>query len=304
MVYTTHQKKPVTARPFLKWAGGKRQLLPVITDALPKNLADDSFVYVEPFVGSGAVLFRMLHHFPNIEKAVINDVNEDLIDAYRTVQEEPDALIEALQQLEKEYYGNPEDEFRQMHYQMVRELFNGRSATRAKHTAYLIFLNRTCYNGLYRVNKDNQFNVPFGKHKNPKICNEANIRLVHEALKKVEIRLGDFDALSDLVTPKAFFYFDPPYKPISSTASFNAYSQNGFGDSDQERLKAFCDKLHKNGSRWMLSNSDPKNENPENHFFDELYGDYHIERVKARRAINSRGSHRGEISELLIRSYD
>jgi len=304
MVYTTHQKKPVTARPFLKWAGGKRQLLPVITDALPGDLAQSSFVFAEPFVGSGAVLFRMLEKFPNIEKAVINDVNEDLIDAYRTIQEEPEVLIEALQQLEKEYYGNHEEEFRLMHYQMVRELFNGRSASRANHTAYLIFLNRTCYNGLYRVNKDNQFNVPFGKHKNPKICNEVNIRLVHEALQKVEIRLGEFDRLDDLVTPNTFFYFDPPYKPISSTASFNAYSHNGFGDGDQERLKAFCDKLNGKGSRWMLSNSDPKNEDPENHFFDELYGGYHIERVQARRAINSRGSSRGEISELLIRNYD
>lgn len=304
MVYPTHHKKPATARPFLKWAGGKRQLLPVITDALPKDLEKKPFVYVEPFVGSGAVLFRMLDKFPNIEKAVINDVNEDLIHAYRTIQEEPDALIEALQQLEREYYGNPEEEFRQMHYQMVRQLFNERKASRAHHTAYLIFLNRTCYNGLYRVNKENQFNVPFGKHKNPKICNEANIRLVHKALQKVEIRMGDFDALNDLVTPDTFFYFDPPYKPISSTASFNAYSQNGFGDGDQERLKGFCDKLHETGARLLLSNSDPKNEDPENHFFDELYGDYQIERVQARRAINSRGSRRGEISELLIRNYD
>ncbi|GET20810.1 restriction endonuclease subunit M [Prolixibacter denitrificans] len=278
--------------------------MPVITDALPKDLEKKPFVYVEPFVGSGAVLFRMLDKFPNIEKAVINDVNEDLINAYRTIQEEPDALIESLQQLEREYNGSPEEEFRQAHYLMVRELFNKREKSRTEHTAYLIFLNRTCYNGLYRVNKENQFNVPFGKHKNPKICNEANIRLVHKVLQKVEIRLGDFDALNDLVTPDAFFYFDPPYKPISSTASFNAYSQNGFGDGDQERLKGFCDKLHETGARLLLSNSDPKNEDPENHFFDELYGDYQIERVQARRAINSRGSRRGEISELLIRNYD
>jgi DNA adenine methylase len=157
---------------------------------------------------------------------------------------------------------------------------------------------------LYRVNKDNQFNVPFGKHKNPKICNEANIRLVHEALQKVEIRLGDFGALNDLVSSDVFFYFDPPYKPISATASFNAYSHNGFGDSDQERLKGFCDTLHETGGRWLLSNSDLKNEDPENHFFDDLYSGFHIERVQARRAINSRGGRRGEISELLIRNYD
>ena len=278
--------------------------MPVIVDALPVDLEQKPFVYIEPFVGSGAVLFRRLDKFPNIEKALINDVNEDLIDAYRTIQEEPDALIESLQQLEREYYGSPEDEFRHEHYLMVRQLFNERKANRANHTAYLIFLNRTCYNGLYRVNKDNQFNVPFGKHKNPKICNEENIRLVNKALQKVEIRLGEFDTLRDYASSKAFFYFDPPYKPISSTASFNAYSHNGFGDGDQERLKSFCDKLNTNGSRWLLSNSDPKNENPDNHFFDDLYSDYHIERIQARRAINSQGNRRGEISELLIRNYD
>lgn len=292
-----------TAKPFLKWAGGKTQLIPFIESGLPKELHNASFTYVEPFVGSGAVLFWFLRNFSNINTVVINDINKDLTDTYLTVKLHPEALIEYLEALEKKYFSLKTVDQQKKFFLKKRALFNSRNNHTILQSALMIFLNRTCFNGLYRVNSKNEFNVPLGRYTNPTICDEENIYNASAALQRVTILNGDYAATLQHVTGKAFFYFDPPYKPLSKTALFNSYSSDIFSDNEQVRLKEFCDKLNKKNIKWMLSNSDPRNTNSNNHFFDELYEDYFIDRVKAKRRINAAVTRRGEISELLIRNY-
>jgi len=291
------------AKPFLKWAGGKGQLWPTIQAALPPRLAKEPFTYVEPFIGGGAVLFKVLPHFPNIRQAVINDLNPDLYQAYRTVQQRPEELIQILQGIQETYdrFGREAD--RRQYFETLREEFNGRQLEALRNTALLIFLNRTCFNGLYRVNSKGKFNVPFGKYDRPRLCDPQTIRADSEALQRVTILNGDFSETLNHVNGQAFFYFDPPYKPLSATANFNSYASETFGDAAQERLARFCRELDRDGHLWLLSNSDVKNTNAEDYFFDELYQGFPIQRVKAKRAINSKGGKRGEISELLISNY-
>lgn len=295
--------KKDTAKPFLKWAGGKTQLLQAISNKVPFK-ASQKFTYVEPFVGSGAVLFWVLQKFPKVEQVVINDINADLITAYRVIAAQVTELIEVLQQWQDEYHQiDPEPEAKAYYYYQKREQFNKRVLNEVEQTALLIFLNRTCFNGLYRVNASNWFNVPLGRYKKPTICDAQNLKAVHRALQKVEVLHSDFENTLQKVPSKGFFYFDPPYKPLNATSSFNSYSKLSFGDAEQERLKNFCDQLHVLGHQWMLSNSDVKVGNPDNHFFDELYKGYFIERVPAKRNINSNGQKRGILTELLITNY-
>lgn len=292
------------AKPFLKWAGGKTQLLKDIRLLLPPDLHLAPFDYVEPFVGSGAVLFWMLNHFPNIRKAIINDVNADLVNAYRAIACSPEDLIKLLAQMQAEYTalaGNKEAT--QDYYYDKRSQFNLRKSTMLEQAALFIFLNRTCFNGLYRVNRNNQFNVPMGSHKKPKICDADNLRAVSRALQKVEIRCGDFTENQIGTCRPAFFYFDPPYKPLSQSSSFAAYARDGFNDKQQIRLHDFCAELDQLGYRWMLSNSDVRGHVAESEFFDTLYAGFHISRVKATRRINSNPLKRGELNELLITNY-
>jgi DNA adenine methylase len=294
----------VVARPFLKWAGGKGQLIPAIEAALPAILHNgDNITYVEPFIGSGAVLFRLLQQYPSIQKAVINDINPDLVEAYRAIKEQPAKLIESLGVLQEAYYRLKTTEEKRDFFLARRTEFNNRSADH--HTALLIFLNRTCYNGLYRVNSRNQFNVPFGTYAKPKICDAANIMAVSRLLQRVTILNGDYSETVRRLPGKVFCYLDPPYKPISKTASFNSYSKDRFDDAEQRRLREFCDGLTARNICWLMSNSDPRNHDPEDNFFDDLYaGDaLHIGRVPARRNINSNASKRGDIAELLISNY-
>ena len=294
------------AKPFLKWAGGKTQLISSIKAILPAELKKNNFTYVEPFIGSGAVFFWMLKEYPTISKVIINDVNTDLTSAYQTIKDAPEALIKELAKLEKEYRKKTDREAQKELFIKIRTKFNKRNSDNIEHTANLIFLNKTCFNGLYRVNSKNEFNVPMGRYVNPTICDTQNIMNVHEALRKVTILNGDYSKTYLKIKDKkdkAFYYFDPPYKPISTTASFNAYANGGFGDVEQQRLKEFCDKLSSDNIKWVLSNSDVKNINPTDDFFDELYEDYHIQRVKAKRSINSKGAKRGEIKELLISNF-
>ncbi|MCB0520077.1 MAG: DNA adenine methylase [Lewinellaceae bacterium] len=294
---------PGNIKPFLKWAGGKTQLLPVIGEAFPEKFkAGQPFSYIEPFVGSGAVLFWVLKTFPQVKKAVINDVNSDLTGAYQTIKENPLELIAILEALQQAYFEKKE-EARKDFFLEKRERFNQRNLNLLENTALLLFLNRTCFNGLYRVNSQNKFNVPFGKYKQPAISNPTLIKAVSATLQKVDILNGDFEQTLHSADRETFFYFDPPYKPISQTASFTAYAQGAFDDQSQRRLKAFCDKLDALGHSWLLSNSDPKNVDLTNSFFDDLYQSYCIKRVRARRAINSNAGKRGEISELLISNY-
>ena len=292
------------AKPFLKWAGGKTQLINEIEKSLPTEITSKKFTYIEPFVGSGAVLFWMLNNFPKMEKAVINDINSDLINTYRIIASKPKELISILQILQNEFHllENKPDEKKEYYYQK-RALYNTRNEEHSGQAALFIFLNRTCFNGLYRVNKNNGYNVPMGRYKKPTICDDKNIFAVSKALQKVEILCGDYEATLKQATTNSFFYFDPPYKPLSNTSSFNSYAKDEFNDEEQIRLRNFCAKLEKKGHKWMLSNSDVKGKDKNDNFFDEIYSDFLISRVKARRNINANPEKRGELNELLITNY-
>ena len=293
------------AKPFLKWAGGKTQLINEIERSLPFEITNKKFTYVEPFVGSGAVLFWILENFPKLEKAVINDINADLINTYRIIASKPKELISILQILQNEYHNlDGKDEEKKEYYYKKRELYNTRKEEQSGQAALFIFLNRTCFNGLYRVNKSNGYNVPMGSYKKPTICDDQNILAVSNVLQKVEILCGDYEATLKEASFNSFFYFDPPYKPLSNTSSFNSYAKDEFNDEEQIRLRNFCSKLEKQGHKWMLSNSDVKGKDTNDNFFDEIYSEFSISRVKARRSINANPEKRGELNELLITNYN
>jgi DNA adenine methylase len=289
------------AKPFLKWAGGKTQLISEIGKNLPYYVMDKKFTYVEPFVGSGAVLFWVLSEFTQLEKAVVNDINEDLINTYNTIRNTPRELTSILEILQNEYHSldNLTDKKKEYYYQK-RELFNKRQQEQTTHSALFIFLNRTCFNGLYRVNRKNEFNVPMGSYKKPTICDKSNILTVSEALQKVELLCGDFEQTANYASSNTLFYFDPPYKPLSETSSFNSYAKDVFDDDEQIRLKKFCKRLDSLGHSWILSNSDVKGKCSEGNFFDDLYAGFTIKRVDAKRSINANPEKRGSLKELLI----
>lgn len=296
--------KDKLAKPFLKWAGGKTQLINDIERSLPYEITNNKFTYIEPFVGSGAVLFWVLNNFPKLEKAVINDINFDLITTYKVIKAKPQELISILQILQREFHSlENKPEAKKEYYYKKRELYNTRKEEQSRQAALFIFLNRTCFNGLYRVNKNNGYNVPMGSYKKPTICDSKNILAVSTALQKVEILCGDYEATLKEASPNSFFYFDPPYKPLSNTSSFNSYAKDEFNDEEQIRLRNFCSKLENQGYKWMLSNSDIKGKDPHDNFFDEIYSEFSISRVKARRNINANSEKRGELNELLITNY-
>ncbi|MDO5104376.1 DNA adenine methylase [Capnocytophaga sp.] len=295
--------KNPTPKPFLKWAGGKTQLIGDIEKALPKALIQSDFTYIEPFVGSGAVLFWVLNNFPNLKRAVINDINTDLIDTYLTIKQNPKELIAVLEQFQSEYHAFTDEETKKAYYYEKRGLYNARTADKIGQSALFIFLNRTCFNGLYRVNRKNEFNVPMGSYKKPTICDTENLLAVSEALQKVEILCGDFEQTLPYAEENSLFYFDPPYKPLSETSSFNSYAKDEFNDEEQIRLRDFCTKLDALNHHWILSNSDVKGKNENDTFFDDLYMDFNIQRVEAKRSINANPEKRGKLTELLINNY-
>ncbi len=291
----------MTAKPFLKWAGGKTQLIEQIKEQLPNNIHNEAFTYIEPFVGSGAVLFWMLKQFPNLEKAIINDINKDLTNCYITIKGDVENLITVLSNWENEYHSILEnEEAKKKYYYKKRTLFNTRKSNQTTQSALFIFLNRTCFNGLFRVNRKNEFNVPIGSYKKPQICNSENLRAVSVVLQKVEILNGDYSETLSYTNGNSFFYFDPPYKPLSETSSFNSYAKDEFNDTEQIRLKEFCHTLNLLNHQWILSNSDVKGKDHNNNFFDDLYSDFNIFRVNARRSINANPKKRGKLTELLI----
>jgi DNA adenine methylase len=299
------------ARPFLKWAGGKTQLLGVFSKRLPEELKKGKITkYVEPFVGGGAVFFYLNQRF-SFETCSICDINEELILSYRVIQRSVKKLITALEDLESDYLSR-NDKKRESFYYDVRNTFNQNlpNTTFRKYSldwvdraAQMIFQNRTCYNGLFRVNRQGEFNVPFGRYKKPEILNEDNLKDVAALLKITRILSGDFSRCRRFVDDHTFVYLDPPYRPLNPTSSFTSYAKDGFSDRDQARLARFFRELDAKGAKIMLSNSDPKNENPDDSFFDDLYAGYCIERVPAKRLINCNGSGRGDISELVITNY-
>ena len=289
-----------TAKPFIKWVGGKTQLLDDIKKSLPKDLDKrGSLTYVEPFVGGGAVLFWILQEYPNITKAVINDINAELICTYRVIKNDVDSLIAELNRLQAEYLPlSPEE--RKDYYLAQRALFNTKNTTDVQTAALFIFLNRTCFNGLYRVNSKGEFNVPHGKYSNPRICDEATLKADSVLLQKVEILCGDFAQTGEYAGQNVLYYFDPPYRPLTETSAFTSYATGGFDDAEQTRLRDFCDEIARNKSMFVASNSDPKNVDSEDKFFDKLYEMFNIKRVSAARMINSKADGRGAISEIMI----
>jgi DNA adenine methylase len=293
-----------SAKPFIKWVGGKGQLISSIEKSLPQAVYGYSdMTYIEPFVGGGAMLFWMLENVATVKKAVINDINPDLTNAYRTVKENVYELIALLKNIQKEYQSFNSEDSRKEYFLKMRERYNTKSLENIENTALFIFLNRTCFNGLYRVNSKGLFNVPFGKYTNPTICDENTLLVDSELLQKVEILTGDFEQTLNYAEENSLFYLDPPYKPLSQTSSFNSYAKEEFNDAEQIRLKRFCDKLNDRDCMWILSNSDVKSNNPENDFFDELYSHYQINRVWASRSVNANPEKRGKLTELLINNY-
>ncbi len=300
------------AKPFLKWAGGKSQLLEQFNKLYPQVLKMGKIkTYVEPFIGGGAVLFDILSNY-SIENIYISDVNKDLVLTYRVIQSNVLALINKLSNLQDEYVGTDDDK-KEDYYYAVRDSFNigimstdyndisDKSLDRA---AQLIFLNKTCFNGLFRVNSKGKYNVPWGKHKNPTICDAENLKAVNIALEHVRILNSDFEDMFQYINEDTFVYFDPPYRPLPGSPSFKAYAMSDFNDNEQIRLANFYKSLSCEGVFLMLSNSDPKNSDAEDNFFDELYKEFNINRVKASRMINSKGNGRGAVSELLILNYN
>lgn len=297
------------AKPFLKWAGGKTQLLPEIQKRLPLELQNGTgWRYIEPFIGGGTLFLYLVQNY-NFDEIIISDINDELLIVYKTICDNVDALIEELHSMKTDYFSSAErdkffyeqrDSFNQIKQKVS---FDNPSSDWIQVTAQFIFLNRTCFNGLYRTNSKSLFNVPFGKYSNPMIYDETNLRTVSDLLKKALIRKGDFESCGEFADERTFTYFDPPYRPISKTANFSTYHKQAFSDDDQARLANFYRQLDEKDVKLMLSNSDPKNENPDDNFFDNLYKGFKIERVQANRTINSNGTKRGQISELLITNY-
>lgn len=292
------------AKPFIKWVGGKGQLIEQLEAKLPADFDNwDNATYIEPFIGGGAMLFYMLQQHPNIKRAVINDINPDLITCYRTVRDNVELLIPALRDIQAEYHALSDMEAKREMFMAVRQSYNEKNLAPIENTVKFFFLNRTCFNGLYRVNKRGLFNVPWGKYIQPQICDEYTLRTDSELLKRVEILEGDFEDTISYAEGNTLFYFDPPYRPLSDTSSFNDYTKDAFNDDSQVRLKEFCDHINVDGHCFMLSNSDCKGKNEADNFFEVLYANYYIDRVMASRNVNANGAKRGKISELLIRNY-
>ncbi len=291
------------AKPFLKWAGGKGQLLNAFDEMFPNELVDGEIdTYIEPFVGGGAVLFHVIQNY-KIKKVYINDINKELINCYRCIKADVNKTILMLEKLEKEYLSSID---RAAYFYNVRDRYNEihlNGNYDFEKCSDFIFLNRTCFNGLYRVNKDGKFNVPHGKYKNPLICDKENLMFCSKLLQNVEITFGSYENVLSKADDKTFVYFDPPYRPLLENNSFVSYDKAGFDDDDQKVLADNYKSLHKKKCFLMLSNSDPKNTNEKDNFFDDLYNGFEIDRVYAKRMINCQASKRGDITEIVVRNY-
>lgn len=306
------------AKPFLKWAGGKTQLLNVIEDKFPKEIKNSRKIkkYFEVFVGGGALFFHLMNSY-DIEESYIYDINKELILTYNVIKCNPEELIELLSVLKEEYQPLEQND-RKEYYLNLRQNFNDNlvgfdynvdsdncSDEQIIRASQVIFMNKTCFNGLFRLNKKGEFNVPHGRYKNPLICDKENIRAVSKKLKNTHIINGNYDVDEVLIDEDSLVYLDPPYRPLSNKSNFTTYAGFEFTDEHQKKLADFYKRITDKGAKAILSNSDPKNENPNDNFFDDLY-DYEgvtIERVQAKRSINSDGKNRGKINEILVRNY-
>lgn len=299
------KEKQTMAKPFIKWAGGKGQLLSEIRNSYPEGLGKEITKYAEPFVGGGAVLFDVLSRY-DLKEVYISDVNADLINLYRTIQQQVEPLIEVLATYQAEYVPVNTDQ-RKLYYYDKRARFNEiklvEESVHIEKAALFIFLNKTCFNGLYRVNKKGLYNVPMGAYANPCICDEVNLRNVAKLLQGVTIHCGSYLDAEKFIDKNTFVYIDPPYRPLTQTASFTSYTEFAFGDKEQIELAEFAKRIKEKKAKIVLSNSDPKNTCEHDNFFDELYKEFQICRVQATRMINSKSASRGKINELLIANY-
>lgn len=297
-----------SARPFLKWVGGKTQLIRHIEERLPPELKTGDLVYAEPFLGGGSIFFHVAQKYP-AKRFIISDNNRDLVWAYKTVQNFVEPLIETLGDMQSIFWALSMEDRSAMYYE-TREVFNAERHElteqpdfRIKRTAQMIFLNKTCFNGLYRVNSTGGFNVAFGKYDKPPICDKPNLVSCSRILRSVDVILCDFEQIREMMGTDSFVYLDPPYRPISETSNFTSYSSSTFNAGEQDRLAKFCLDLHRKGCRLMISNSDPKNLNPNDTYFEETYPDFNIATLSANRMVNCKADRRGKISELLLTNY-
>ena len=299
------------AKPFLKWVGGKRQLLSQFNELYPIELKLKKIKnYYEPFVGGGAVFFDVAQNY-EVENAFLYDINDELILAYKVIQRDVYKLIEFLHRYEKQYK-KLDDEKRKEYYYELRENYNLQrfnidynkySENWIPRVAQTIFLNKTCFNGLFRFNSKGGFNSPMGRYKNPKILDEQNLLNVSKLLEIATIKKADFREVKNDIKNNSFVYFDPPYRPISKTSNFTSYSKFNFQDDEQLQLAKLFYELDRQGHKLMLSNSDPKNTNPNDDFFETIYADFNITRVDAKRSINSNGNKRNLIKEIVVTNY-
>lgn len=287
-------------KPFLKWVGGKTQLLNVIREKYPQGIEE----YCEPFVGGGAVLFDVLNNY-NPKKVLMNDLNQELINTYIQVRDNVNSIINSLLEVQDLYLNMNKEEQKSFYYKKRNEFneYIEKKKYSVEMAVLFLFLNRTCFNGLYRVNKDGKFNVPIGSYKKPIICDVENLRKVSELLKRVTITCGDYKECINFINNKTFVYIDPPYRPLNRTSSFTSYSNIEFCDEQQIELSEFVKKISNLGAKVLVSNSDPKNINTDDNFFDDLYKSFTINRVSASRMINSDAKKRNKINELLISNY-
>lgn len=292
-------------KPIIKWAGGKGQLINEISKKYPEELGLSIKKYAEPFIGGGAVLFDILNKF-DLEEIYISDINAELINTYIQVKENVEDLIAFLYDYENTFLKSSADERKKIYYKK-RERYNtlivSENSKNIESASLFIFLNKTCFNGLYRVNRKGLYNVPMGSYKNPKICDEKNLREVSKALANVYIVCADYRKSHSFIDQNTLVYFDPPYRPLNITSSFTSYNCNGFDDNSQAELAKYVQILSQKGAYVIVSNSDPKNSNPDDNFFDILYSKQNISRISANRMINSNAKLRGRINELLISNY-
>ena len=311
LIFSNEPASFTLAKPFMKWAGGKGQLIKVFRDFYPAELKNGLInTYYEPFLGGGAVFFDVAQQY-NIQSAYLYDINQELILTWQVIQQNVYQLIETLDSFQKRYEKLNEEEQSKFYYD-VRDDFN-RDLHKTNYSKYnddwilraaqIIFLNRTCFNGLFRLNQKGEFNVPAGRYKNPKILDEQNLVNVSKLLSVAEIKHAGFATVENDIKENSFIYFDPPYRPISKTSGFTSYSKFKFEDTEQRQLADLFHRLHNKEIKLMLSNSDPKNHDPNDNFFDEIYKDFNISRVPALRMINSNAAKRFAINEIIVTNY-
>lgn len=294
-------------RPFVKWAGGKGSLIPQLNNFYPYELKNGIIErYIEPFVGGGAVLIDILQKY-DIQEVYAFDINIDLINSYNVIKNNVEELITNLKQIETECLQLGQEE-RKSYFYNIRDEYNKyeleENEQNVQRAAQFIYLNRTCFNGLYRVNKNGKFNVPVGSYKNPTICDEENLRQLSQLIQNVQFRYGDYSRSMEYVTENTFVYFDPPYRPLNVTSGFTSYTKEDFNDDNQRELATFYGELNERNAKLMLSNSNPKNINKEDTFFDNIYQGFNINQIQASRMINANSNGRGKISEILVTNYD